>query len=179
MWGVCTKAFAHPLTSELPSSGADPLHKGFSRSRQIYFHLGPAGARETPISMAPDEFSDFISDLVEFISTFEGIQERHRMFLLGFIEQRASEYMNPRGPSLEQRALHAALKKAQRTAYARNVTDTERRLMIRDMLSPYLKVASIPANGTAKQDVGVSTTQAQTSNGTARTPRKTQPTEIR
>lgn len=61
------------------------------------------------------------------------------MFLLGYIETRASAYLGPRRPSVSQIALHSALKKAQRTALARNVTETERRLMIRDLLIPFLK----------------------------------------
>ena len=49
------------------------------------------------------------------------------------------------------------------------ISDEDRRDAIRNILSPVFK-----ANGTAKQDVGVSTTQAKTvQNGTASTPRIT------
>ena len=85
----------------------------------------------------PDKFSEFVSDLVGFISDFEGIQERHRAFLLGWIQGKAAELNRP--VDVERIALVAALEKSTRTARAANMTDKARRMMIRDTLAPYLR----------------------------------------
>ena len=92
-------------------------------------------APSTPVE--PDAFRDFIQDLVGYISDFEGIQERHRAFLLGYIQGKAAELNRP--VDVERLALEGALARSLRTAKARNITDKERRLLIRDTLAPYLR----------------------------------------
>lgn len=83
-----------------------------------------------------------MDELVDFVVSFEGLQERHRQFLLGFIEARATELLGIKPLDMHRKELQAALDKSKRIANQRNITETERRLMIRDVLAPYLKASS-------------------------------------